>query len=297
MNVSYGSTMPTVGGQDLPATIVPADRALAGHGRGRLSVDLGHGGRSVVTQAYATSPLRLLMPKNHGAAAWIYTSTYGGGLVGGDRIALNVDVGSGAAAVVSTQASTKVYRSSRSASSELHASISAGGLLAVLPDPVVCFAASRYLQVQSFTLSTDSGLVLVDWMSSGRHASGERWAFDEYSARLHALVEGRPVLHDALALRSEDGDLRERLGRFDVLASVLILGTRLGDHASRVVRRVAEIPVRRHPAQLISASPVGKAGCLLRMAGTSVEGTARTIREYLGFLPDLLGDDPWARKW
>ena len=24
---------------------------------------------------------------------------------------------------------------------------------------------------------------------------------------------------------------------------------------------------------------------------------SRAIRRYLGFVPDLLGDDPWARRW
>ena len=57
------------------------------------------------------------------------------------------------------------------------------------------------------------------------------------------------------------------------------------------------MPIRRRPEQLVAATPVGDGGCLLRVAGTSVEQAARTVREYLGFLPGLLGDDPWARKW
>ena len=180
----------------------------------------------------------------------------------GDRIALDVDVGPGAAAFLSTQASTKVYRSQRGTSSELHARVSTEGLLAVIPDPVVCFAASRYRQVQSFDLSADSGLVLVDWVSSGRHASGERWAFDEYVARLRARVEGRLVLHDALALRGDDGDLRDRLGRFDVLAVLLILGTRLREHAADVAARRRGDAAHRRSTQLTAAAPVGIAGCV-----------------------------------
>ena len=284
---------------DSPAAREQVRTTAAGavHGRGGLVVVRGCRGQSVVTGAYATSPLRLLMPKNHGSAAWVYTSSYGGGLVDGDRIALDVEIGPGAAAFISTQASTKVYRSPQGTSTELHARISTEGLLAVMPDPIVCFAGSRYSQVQSFDLSADSGLVLVDWVSSGRHASGERWAFHEYVARLRARVEGRLVLHDALALRGDDGDVRNRLGRFDVLAVVLILGTRLRARAAELAARVAEIPVRRRPGQLVAATPVGDCGCLLRVAGTSVEQTARTVRESLGFLPGLLGDDPWARKW
>ena len=289
-------SMAAVIGLDSPAALIGADTPAV-NGRGSLAVVRGRDGRSVVTRAYATSPLRLLMPKNHGSAAWIYTSSYGGGLVDGDRVVLEVDVGPGAAAFLSTQASTKVYRSPRGTSSELHARVSTDGLFAVIPDPTVCFAAARYGQIQSFDLSARSGLVLVDWVSSGRHVSGERWAFHEYVARLHARVEGRLVLHDALALRAGDGDLRERLGRFDVLAVGLILGSRLRQRAAETVARIAEIPVRRRPEQLVTAAPVGECGCLLRVAGTSVEQAARTLREYLGFLPGLLGDDPWARKW
>ena len=33
------------------------------------------------------------MPDNHGHAAWVYTSSYGGGIVGGDALHLDIEVG------------------------------------------------------------------------------------------------------------------------------------------------------------------------------------------------------------
>ena len=265
-------------------------------GRGELTVVRAPDGRSVVSRAYATSPLRLLMPRNHGHAAWVYTSSYGGGLVDGDRLVLDIDVGAGAAAFVSSQASTKVYRSVRGTSAEVHARIGQNGLLVIAPDPVVCFAASRYQQVQHFDLAAGSSLVLVDWFSSGRHAAGERWAFDEYRARLRVRQSGTLVVHDSLALRAEDGDLAARLGRFDVLGAALLLGAPMRDRAVEILTRVAQMPVTRRADEVLAAAPVGD-GCLLRFAGTSVEHAGRTLREYLGFVPQLLGDNPWARKW
>jgi urease accessory protein len=278
-----------------PAGVPTVSRAQAG--RGELTVRCGDDGRSVVTRAFATSPLRLLTPKNHGRASWIYTSSYGGGLVGGDQLELEVEVGPGAAAFLSTQSSTKVYRSARGTSAGLHGRIAAGGLLAVAPDPVVCFAASAYRQVQSFDISAGGNLVLVDWLSSGRHGSGERWAFRDYTARLLVRIDGTTVVHDALALRAGDGNLRERLGRFDVLATVLILGTTLRTGAAAVTERVAEMGVTRRSDQLVATAPVGEHGVMVRMAGTSFEHTSALVRGYLEFLPRLLGDDPWARKW
>ena len=255
------------------------------------------GSRSVVTRAYATSPLRLLLPANHGHTAWIYTSSFGGGLVDGDRIAMDIDVGRGAAAFISTQASTKIYRSPIGTSARMHARVAAEGLLAVVPDPVVCFSGARYRQTQTFELADGASLVLLDWVSSGRHAAGERWAFDDYHSQMTVTLDGRLLVHDALALRAADGNLRERLGRLNVLAVAVLAGTTLAPAAASVVASASASPVLKKADQLVAATPLGERGCVVRFAGTSVERVRRTIRELLGFLPALLGDDPWIRKW
>jgi urease accessory protein len=265
-------------------------------GRAHIGV-IRSGSRSVVSRAYATSPLRLLTPANHGHAAWIYTSSLGGGLVDGDRIVMGIDVGGGAAAFLSSQASTKIYRSPHGTSADLHARVAPDGLLVVAPDPVVCFAGASYRQTQTFELADRAALVLVDWISSGRHASGERWAFDEYHGRLTVRLEGRLLVQDALALRSADGNLRARLGRFDVLAVAVLAGARLAGVASSLVATGSSMPLPRSADQLVAVTPLGNCGCVVRLAGTSVERVGRTLREFLGFLPALLGDDPWIRKW
>ena len=38
-------------------------------------------GRTVVTRSQASSPLKLLTPRRRHPAAWVYTSTFGGGMV------------------------------------------------------------------------------------------------------------------------------------------------------------------------------------------------------------------------
>jgi urease accessory protein len=264
-------------------------------GCGALGV-IRSGGRSVVGRAYATSPLRLLTPGNHGCAAWIYTSNHGGGLVDGDHISLTIDVDEGAAAFVSTQASTKIYRSPRGTRAETRARIGPDGLLVVVPDPVVCFATSRYRQIQQFDLADRAALVLVDWISSGRHAAGERWAFAEYHSQIVVRLAGKLLVHDALALRAADGDLARRIGRFDVLAVAVLVGTALRTAAASLISRLSSDAVVRRPDHLVAASALGDAGCVLRIAGCSVEHVGRTIRDWLGFLPVMLGDDPWTRK-
>ena len=280
----------------LPGTDLPSTGTVAAPGLGRIEVTRC-GSRSVVTRAFATSPLRLLTPVNHGHAAWIYSSSYGGGLVDGDRIELDVTVRQGADAFISTQASTKVYRSPRGTSGELRGRVEPGGLLIVAPDPVVCFAGAHYRQVQRFQVDEGAALVVLDCVLSGRRAAGERWAFGEYRSLIEVTRGNRLLVHDAVALRAADGDLRARLGRFDALAVAVIAGQALRGEAERLLTTASTQPVGRHADQLIAASPLGNDGCILRIAGTSAERVASTLRESLAFIPKRLGDDPWRRKW
>lgn len=62
----------------------------------------------------------------------------------------------------------------------LQARIGSNAFLAVIPDPVTCFSTAKYSQKQVFKVMSDSSLLLVDWITSGRHETGEKWNFDLY---------------------------------------------------------------------------------------------------------------------
>src|SRR5262245_48343677 len=97
-------------------------------GHGRVGVARVAGASALVAGA-ARAPLQLLVPRPRGPAVWACAGTLGGGLVDGDALALEVAVGDGAALLVSTQASTKVYRGA--ASQRLSATVGDGALLAL----------------------------------------------------------------------------------------------------------------------------------------------------------------------
>ncbi|MGK4002520.1 urease accessory protein UreD [Sorangium sp. So ce1036] len=252
-------------------------------------------GRTVIERALARSPLRLLTPRNHGQAAWVFVASLGGGLVGGDAISLDVRVAGGAAALLGTQASTKVYRSPLGSRQRLDADVGEGGLLVAIPDPVVCFAGSRYEQHIDVALAEDASLVLVDAMTSGRSARGERWAFDRYASRVRVRRGGRAALLDATLLDPAHGALLERMGRFDALATLVVAGPRARGAAEALL--APRPPPGRRADLVASASPLRGGGAVVRVAGTGVERVAAFVRGALGSLAGELGDDPFARKW
>jgi urease accessory protein len=222
-------------------------------------------------------------------------------MVAGDETRLDLHVGPGTRCFVGTQASTKIYRNptQRPCSHRVHAVAADNSLLVLAPDPVQSFANSSFSQRQEIFLHPTAGLVLLDWCCSGRVARGERWAFNSYSSRIEVFdANSQRLFLDSLLLDPADGplDAPMRLGRFNCLALLLLIGPPLASAAQQLLATLAERPVERRAPLVTSASPI-RDGALLRIAGERFEDVARELHTHLAFLPTHLGDDPFARKW
>jgi urease accessory protein len=232
-------------------------------------------------------------------------SSMGGGLVDKDRIEISLRVSSGATSFVGTQASTKVFRSPSGTGcrQELGATVENDATLAVLPDPVTCFAGARYEQTQRFDVHEMGNLLLLDWLTSGRWSSGERWAFSRYSSRTDVFVGGEHRVADALVLDPRDGDLTGafRMGDFNCLATVVAVGQRFNALVESALRdvgsqRIGSQGVGGEMSVVESVSPI-KGGALLRVVGASAEIVGRFLRQRLEPVTQILGESPWERKW
>ncbi len=252
-------------------------------------------GKTVVSRAFAASPLRVLMPNNHGHAAWVFLASLGGGLIDGDRLDLRIDLEERAAALVGTQASTKIYRSPHGCEQTLRVNASAASMIAVVPDPVVCFAGARYRQRSHFALARDASLVFLDGYTCGRGARGERWKFDSFASRTSIERDARLLLVDASRLDPAHGPLAERMGRYDVVLTLIVVGPAF----SRL--REAMLSPRSAPSradrELVAASAVGEDAAVLRVAAERFERASFLLRPSFAELARVLGDDPFARKW
>ena len=252
--------------------------------RGHLAFRQAGTGTAVET-AYAESPLRFLTPRNHGTAAWAYTSTLGGGLVNGDRLALDIAVGPGARAFVSSQGPTRVFRSAAGCTSTTLARVHEGGMLVLAPDPTACFAGARYTQTTEVTLAPGASLALWDVLSAGR----ERWGFTRCSSTLRLL----PVIDETWLLDPAHGAIDERMGRFGAIGTLLLVGPLFVPTADSIRSEVDAGPATPGAPLVESASPLRDGALVLRLGALSVQQLVRRLRHHLATLPSLLGDDPW----
>jgi urease accessory protein len=249
----------------------------------------------VLAEAFATSPLRILTPRNHGHAAWVFLSSFGGGLVDGDRFDLRVEAEPDASGFVCTQASTKVYRSAQGCSQRLEVHVAQGAAIAILPDPVVPFAGARYTALTEVSLAADASILIFDATSSGRVARGERWQFARLDSRTEITRASRLVYVDATRLDPVHGAIADRMGRFDLLASLVAIGPRFAAVRDAMLAGVITAPPGA--STVWAASPVGHDGAVLRLATDHFENASRVLRSSFAALARWLGDDPFVRKW
>lgn len=244
--------------------------------------------RSDVLRSRAAGPLRLLHPRAAGNAAWVVTSSLGGGLVDGDNVALDVVIEAGATGLVTTQASSKIYKGT--SSQRLDVRVHGDGCALVVPDPIVPYRGASYTQVTRLALDPESSLVLSDVVTAGRIAHGERWACTRFDATLAIAVGGRALLHDRVIL---DGDIARRMTRFAAMGTAVLLGPRVGAFG-RVALELGAVGKRA--STVVAGSPLGD-GALLRIAGEDIETVVATLRDLLRPACEELGEDPWSRKW
>jgi urease accessory protein len=164
-------------------------------------------------------PLKLIAPDPHtspgppqNTVSLVFLLTYGGGLVGGDKIRLDVSLEENTRLVLVTQGSTKIFKSpARSVTSgqTLSVTIAKDASLCYLPDPTQPFAESVYEQKQTFFVDpqSTSSLCVLDWVTEGRRARGESWTLWSWKGKNEVRElphedsrQSRLLLRDAVML-------------------------------------------------------------------------------------------------
>lgn len=222
------------------------------------------------------------------------TSSLGGGLVDGDDVALEVRVDAGATAVITTQASTKVYKGSSRQRTEVH--VADEGAALVVPDPVVPYRDATFTQVTKIELARTGTLVMCDAVTAGRVAYGERWSATRLDTTLSIAIAGMRVLHDRIVLAD---DMATRMSRFTALATAILVGPRVRDVAAAQLAALdADTGARRSKRApvIVAGSPLAD-GAVFRIAGVDIEETLGRLRALLRPACSALGEDPWSRKW
>ncbi len=271
-------------------------------GEGLLRV-ARRGKGSMVIRSAARSPLRLFIPRRKTPLPHCYTSSYGGGLLAGDQTDLLVDLDDGSRCVLSSQASTKIYKNPRGlpCSQTMHVRIGSESVFTLAPEPISCFAESRYDQIQRFDIADGGNMVLVDWVTSGRYRVGERFQFQHFQSRQSIYYAGQHLIEDAVRLCPDDGPLTSkfRMGHFNCFALVVVLGNQFAELATRLLEQEREQQLQRGGEILSITQPLPNEvpGVLIRILSVETQDAKRMIENLLSQIDPIVGSRTWAGKF
>ena len=157
---------------------------------------------------YQRDPLRVLFPapaENDPQLAVIVTTS--GGLVSGDRLAIDVGLASGAVAHVTTSAAEKIYRSiGRTTTITQNLSVERGAILEFLPPETILFDGARLRRKTVVDVAPGSAFLGGDIIVFGRRARGEHFVSGFLREVWEVRNRGKLVWGDALPGGRAPGD-------------------------------------------------------------------------------------------
>jgi urease accessory protein len=236
----------------------PFPASSSSPGEGRVVVQLLPHGISALSTITFQYPLKLISPSPAAGqkSVLIFLLTYGGGLVGGDQVHLEIDVKPEAKLSIVTQGHTKIFKSASRdviTRQNLHVTVLDRAALCLLPDPVQPFEGSVYEQSQTFVLAASASLCFLDWVSAGRTARGENWDLQAWRGRNEVWVAAEPggkrrlLLRDSVILEENNSDpkekaLRNKMQQMGIFGTLVLRGPLLEDLAAFVLAEFASLP-------------------------------------------------------
>lgn len=133
--------------------------------------------------------------------ALVHLHNLSGGVLGGDSLALTVDVGTHACVQLTSTSATRLYRSRPEAAMAQQTTavhVAEHALLEYVPDPLIPFAGARYQQRTTIELAEGAGLFWWESVAPGREARGEVFEYDVVKLALDITAQGRPLALERL---------------------------------------------------------------------------------------------------
>ncbi len=182
-----------------------------------------------------------------------------GGVVGGDRLCLNLHLEPNAQALVTTAAASKVYRSNGlQAKQNIQIQVDADACLEWLPQETIVFNGANYRQDLRVELAPGASWLGWEITRFGRTARGERFVEGEWRSHTEVWQQGHPLWIDRQWLKGKEEIITSPHG----LAEQPIVGS-----LSWVGQAVEPELVEKARALWASAERQGEAGATRLISG------------------------------
>lgn len=232
------------------------------------------GGRTTLAEVARTAPFHPSPAayRDGVGTAEVTIQAVGPGLFPGERLVAEVVVEGGARLVVRGQGATKAYPSpgGEPAVSICRLRVAAGGSLVWLPGELIPFRDAVVRQETTAEVAAGGRLALLDLLTPGRVARGERDAYRRLELRLRVVHDGRPLLTERARLEPGRRPLTVpgRHGSFGCVGTLVLVGW--GEAAGSLGQGTGDDPV------WWGSGGEGELS-LVRLVGPTAQGVRRVV--------------------
>jgi urease accessory protein len=174
------------------------------------------GEKTVLQDCFFQGAFKIARPidLNQTGEACLYMMNPGGGYVDGDTYKTEVYLEPGAEVLLTTQSSTKIYKTREKpvvSLTEVH--LCHGSVLEYLPDPIIAFKDARFQQKTVVRMESGASFICTDIFTPGWSPDGSEFGYKLIQARMDIYLDNRLVLFDHLKLEP-DQEMKD-LGAFE----------------------------------------------------------------------------------
>jgi len=212
-------------------------------------------------------------------ASLAHLNNISGGILGGDRLELQIEVSAGVAAQITSTGATRIYRSrpgQEGAVCSTTISLCENSLLEFLPDALIPYAGSRFEQRTCIDLAAGATLFWWEVVAPGRTAAGEMFRYRGLRLRSEICAQGLPIAIERFQLepgqRSLDSPARLAKDRYLITFFICRVGPSAADW------RGLEQELAQIAARLTRSGEVRWAASTLVRHGIIVRGLSRESR-------------------
>lgn len=171
-----------------------------------------------------------------------YLLQLGGGYIEGEKYKNVFKLKDEARAIITTQASTKVYKCINKIKTEQETEISLGvnSILEYITDSVILYKDAIYKQVNNIYLDESSTLIYSDGITAGWSPEGENFKYKSVQLKSNVYINNKLVLLDNLIINPSENDVT-KLGFFEEYSNfgtLLVINKEIDDLVINDLRKI-----------------------------------------------------------
>lgn len=202
---------------------------------GVLELDMeNNGGRTVAKNVYFRGAFKVMRPIYHQNANFpcYYLLNPGGGYLDGDTYRMNITLEEEAALTLTTQSSTKVYKTPKQeVYQETNVKMKKGSYLEYIPDALIAYQDARYFQRNSIHMEQGATLLYSDILTPGWSPEEKEFSYDMLRLKTEIFIEDELVAFDHIKLDPTSQAMSELgfMEGYTHLGSFIIVGDKTNE--------------------------------------------------------------------